>query len=85
MDNYDTVHRPPIVKRKPMQSNEDTASELGLIKQKIDRLDEKMDQIKLLEPEDHREFLRVRTKHKGKVTANFISDCLRAIPFITEE
>lgn len=44
-----------------------------------------MDSIKLLDPDDHREFLRVRTKHKGKMTPNFINDCLKAIPFITED
>ncbi|CAK57204.1 unnamed protein product (macronuclear) [Paramecium tetraurelia] len=85
MDNYDVVQKQPVIKRKPMQNNEETISELGLIKQKVDLIDEKIDQIKLLEPEDHREFLRVRTKHKGKVSQNFVNDCLKAIPFITED
>ncbi|CAD8179496.1 unnamed protein product [Paramecium octaurelia] len=85
MDNYDVVQKQPVIKRKPMQNNEETTSELGLIKQKVDQIDEKIDQIKLLEPEDHREFLRVRTKHKGKITQNFVNDCLKAIPFITED
>lgn len=32
MDNYDVVQKQPIINRKPMQNNEETISELGLIK-----------------------------------------------------
>ena len=62
-----------------------TVSELGLIKQKIDQLDAEIDQLNMFEQDDLKDFLRVRTKHKGKMSQQFVNDCLRALPLLSEE
>jgi hypothetical protein len=68
--------------KENIQSNN---TQIDEVKCRIERLDEK---IKLngdkncgWDLEDHKEFLRLRTKHHGKLqTAQFLNDCLSTLP-----